>query len=561
MAKSKIYNNKISGSKLKAVGKLMLGLTIAASIPALSFSNALAAVNPANLAHAEYWYEDEDIREVLKTRLDEANVYIAPALPFENQELVRDIITASVNEARNLGTALVPVNLGNSHWVALAIKRNQNGTIKVIYNDPVGNSLRGNANGQLLEQLLQQIDPTIELIDLLVRQQTDGSSCGAFTTENLIVIAERDVSDLSRDELKAIIAGINNAAAIRNSHFFLLYEGDDILDVALLKPKAETTASELKSQNRQLVKSIINVNDLTHHRLSHLQHRLGGFTSVASGEGTLDYGVWFKGFVGSETDKANVGTGSLRNPISSKSNLYGFILGVDTKLNEDLTIGGAFSNHSLKTKQKLSGLLTDTDKISSNIFTLYGSSNVDDNISLYGNMSFGKSVVKTTSQASAKNSAKQKGDLFGGSVLADYKLYSTDSIVVLPRLGVSYISLALKGHKDGSIKVGKLRQQELGLNTGIAVTTFYDTNGFTLMPEASADYSYAIWRKGNKVNISNQLDQVIISQKTNPNKGAFKLGAGLTLALDKAELGGGYEHSIQGKSRGHMGYVKLRVNF
>ena len=81
------------------------------------------------------------------------------------------------------------------------------------------------------------------------------------------------------------------------------------------------------------------------------------------------------------------------------------------------------------------------------------------------------------------------------------------------------------------------------------------------MPEISADYSHAVWNKGNKVKISNQLGQTILTQKINNNKGTVKLGTGLTILADRIELGGGYEHSIQGKSRAHMGYAKLRVNF
>ena len=64
-----------------------------------------------------------------------------------------------------------------------------------------------------------------------------------------------------------------------------------------------------------------------------------------------------------------------------------------------------------------------------------------------------------------------------------------------------------------------------------------------------------------RLKISHQLGETILTQKINNNKGSVKLGTGITILADRIELGGGYEHSIQGKSRAHIGYAKLRVNF
>ena len=81
------------------------------------------------------------------------------------------------------------------------------------------------------------------------------------------------------------------------------------------------------------------------------------------------------------------------------------------------------------------------------------------------------------------------------------------------------------------------------------------------MPEVSVDYSHALWRKGNKQKISNQLNQTIISQKSSNSQGILRLGTGLTIASDMFEVGGGYERNWQGKSRGHRVEAKVRVNF
>ena len=145
--------------------------------------------------------------------------------------------------------------------------------------------------------------------------------------------------------------------------------------------------------------------------------------------------------------------------------------------------------------------------------------------------------------------------------MANYNLYSSEYLIISPKIGGSYNQLALKSYNDGSIKINKSKQQEFNMMTGVVTTVFMELSSFTLMPEINVDYSHGIWRKANKQTISNQLNQTIISQKTNNSQGILRLGTDLTIAGDVFEVGGGYERNWQGKSRGHMGYTKVRVNF
>lgn len=550
-------NNKTK--KVNSTASKLLLLSTAATISAFSYSPAaLAAVDPANLIQAGYWYHDDDIRAVLKSRLDQANSYVAPALPFESRDLLTGIVRNAVNEARNKGTALIPVNFSNTHWAALVIKRTNAGALKIIYNDSFGSPIDGKANSRLLRDIIRQIDHTIEIVDLQVCQQSDGSSCGAFTAENLIKIAELDVSNLSNDQLKELLTAINDATSIRNSHFYILYEGEGIFDIEELKPKAQVIGNELENQNRQLLQGISNINSLIYDRLSNLNR---SFAGLAAGDNSLNHGVWLQGFVGTAKDKGSISAGNSSNNTGSKSKLHGFLLGVDTKIDEDTTIGIAFGHSQNKAKQYLSNILTNTDTINSNIFTLYGSGHIDDNMSVNANIAYGKAFIKRKNNINQGDPSKQKGELLGGGAIGNYHLHSTQSIAVTPRVGISYMQAKLKGYRDGSVKIASSRNQEIEITGGVVANYFYDTDSFTIIPEISADYSHGIWQKGNKVKLSNLLDQTIITRKLSSSKGTFKLGTGLTVAGDVIELGGGYQHNIQGKSRKHIGYMKLRINF
>jgi len=520
------------------------------------------AVNPANLAKAGYWYHDDDIRAVLKSRVG-SSAYIAPALPFESKELITDIVRSSVAEAKTQGSALIPINFGNSHWVALAIKSAGVGKIKVIYNDSFGSPLSSTSNGALVFQVLKEIDPNIELIDLQTRQQSDGSSCGAFTAENLVTIAKVDISNMSVEELRNVLSRITDASAIRNLHFQLLYEGggfgdDEIFNVKQLKPKARGALNTVANHKQQLNNFLGNINALTHDRLNHLNRIDSGISSgISSGDENLDYGLWLKGFFGLARDKTNNDLGSSLN---SKSKLNGVIIGVDTKLDEDSTIGVSYSNGQSVTKNTLGSLPISKGKISSNILSLYGSGVVSDDFNLNGNIAYGWASIKNASSTGASNS-KNKASIIGASLIGLYNVHLTDYFVVSPRLGVNYNQVTFKAYKDGAVNIAKTKPQEASIVAGIIATGFVDTNSFTVIPEISANYNHVVWHKGNTQTISNQLNQIIIKQKSTKAKGQITVGGGITIAADRFEFGGGYEKSWQGKSLAHMGHVKLRVNF
>ena len=67
---------------------------------------------------------------------------------------------------------------------------------------------------------------------------------------------------------------------------------------------------------------------------------------------------------------------------------------------------------------------------------MHGSGNNNEDISLSGNVSYGKTFIKTTHTGVARSS-KQKGDLFGSNLTANFKLYQGESILVETRAGIS----------------------------------------------------------------------------------------------------------------------------
>ena len=88
----------------QALIALVIPTLIIAGVNGMVFG---AGVNP-QIANISYWYADDDIRAVIKSRLGDS-VYIAPAVP-NNAELIKASAIAALLEAQAGRPALIPVN-------------------------------------------------------------------------------------------------------------------------------------------------------------------------------------------------------------------------------------------------------------------------------------------------------------------------------------------------------------------------------------------------------------------------------------------------------------------
>ena len=262
------------------------------------FSNAASAtkINP-EIANIGYWYDDSDVRGVIANRLGNA-VYVAPAVP-NSPSLINDVASAALNEARAGLPALIPVNLNGNHWTAIAIRVKASGDIVVFYNDSFGSSVGGNTSesGQYIEAI-RRIVPNAQIIDLQVHQQNDGSSCGAFTAENLIALSMLDQANLTVEEARAVLAGITDAKAIRTlqlNSLSSLYEkiitNQELANSKLTKTNIEATTELAFSETANLSSSLTN-------RLSHLHLADNEHFGISSGDDQLNYGAWVLGAIG-----------------------------------------------------------------------------------------------------------------------------------------------------------------------------------------------------------------------------------------------------------------------
>jgi uncharacterized protein with beta-barrel porin domain len=541
--------------------KHLKSFLIAIVIPSIiiaGFNNIIFAsnINP-EIGNIGYWYDDSDVRGVISKRLGD-RAYIAPAVP-NSPALINDVAVAALNEARLGKPALIPVNLNGNHWTALAIRVKASGDIVVFYNDSFGSSVGGNTSesGQYIEAI-RRIVPNAQIIDLQVHQQNDGSSCGAFTAENLIALSMLDHANLTAEEARAVLAGITDAKAIRTlqlNSLSSLYEkiitNQELANSKLTKTNIEATTELAFSETANLSSSLTN-------RLSHLHLADNEHFGISSGDDQLNYGAWVLGAIGKGLFK-DKDFGKI------KYNVGGATIGFDGKIDDDTTLGIALSYNigSLKPKAASSNnshtnFSTNTSSI---IGSLYASQQANEQLVLTGNIAFGKLYGKTKYQSllSDDNSFKLKGELFGSNIGANYYL-PLASLILVPSLIGSYEGVKFAAIKQGNLTTGNIHVQKVSITPGLSLATIFEYDEFQLIPQVSASYTNSPLIKSKKLNLKNASGKTLSNNKISVAKDSYNLGASLTLLSERIETSIGYERTVQSKYLGHTGYLKLRIN-
>ena len=525
------------------------------------FSNAASAtkINP-EIANIGYWYEDSDVRGVIANRLGNA-VYVAPAVP-NSPSLINDVASAALNEARAGLPALIPVNLNGNHWTALAIRTKVNGDVVVFYNDSFGSSLGGatTESGMYIEAI-KKLVPNAEIIDLQVHQQNDGSSCGAFTAENLIALSMLDQNDLTSDAAREVLKDITDAKAIRilqlnalSSLYQKIVTSQELAQANLTKNNIETTTESAFYETA-------NLSSLLTNRLSHLHLADNGDTGISAGDEQLNYGAWVSGSVGKGLFKA-------KDSSKIKHNIGFASIGFDGKIDDDTILGVALSYNINSLKPKVASSNNDknsrTDFSTSTrsiIGSVYGSMQADEQLVIHGNITLGKLYGKTKYQSflSEDNSFKLKGELFGANIGANYYI-PLASLVLVPSLTGSYEGVKFAAVKQGNFNTDKTYVQKFSITPSLSLATTFEYENFQLIPEVTASYTNSPFIKSKKLKVRNASGKTLSNNKISVAKDSYNLRASLTLALERIETSIGYERTAQPKYLGHIGYLKLRIN-
>ena len=291
-------------------------------------------------------------------------------------------------------------------------------------------------------------------------------------------------------------------------------------------------------------------------------------SGVAAGDENNRFGVWATPFYSKSTQKKRSGTSGF------KADSYGGIFGADTRVNDNMILGAAFTamNTDIKHKDFKSG---DKTKVSTYLLSIYGLHQFTNNWFGQGVVSIGSSSVNNKENRRISNTqlaiaeGKYSSMTFATEVLAGYNHMFNDQLVVTPMLGLNYNRINDGSYNESGAAAGpqlmevtKKASQKLDIVGGVKVETKpIILNGVAITPEVHAFVRHDVIGKGAKVNAKISGLSLLPGEKAKLQKTFYEVGTSLDASYGSMDYGISADATFAKKYVGVQGALKLRVNF
>ena len=291
-------------------------------------------------------------------------------------------------------------------------------------------------------------------------------------------------------------------------------------------------------------------------------------SGVAAGDENNRFGVWATPFYSKSTQKKRSGTSGF------KADSYGGTFGADTRVNDNMILGAAFTamNTDIKHKDFKSG---DKTKVSTYLLSIYGLHQFTNNWFGQGVVSIGSSSVNNKENRRISNTqlaiaeGKYSSMTFATEVLAGYNHMFNDQLVVTPMLGLNYNRINEGSYNESGAAAGpqlmevtKKASQKLDIVGGVKVETKpIILNGVAITPEVHAFVRHDVIGKGAKVNAKISGLSLLLGEKAKLQKTFYEVGTSLDASYGSMDYGISADATFAKKYVGVQGALKLRVNF
>lgn len=289
-------------------------------------------------------------------------------------------------------------------------------------------------------------------------------------------------------------------------------------------------------------------------------------SGVSAGDYAVRHGAFLSGSFAKAKMKKNKGVAGFT------SDGAGATIGVDTKANDQMTVGAAltFSNSKLKHKDTKSG---DKTKINSYVLSLYSAHMLSDATALMAFANVGSNESKLDSQriiAGGKKGlakAKYTSMSFNGQLMVSHKM-PMDGFAVAPMAGLSFTRLNSGGYKETGdtkqnldVKIKALDSVELMAGAKLMMMP-YAAADMLVTPEVHAFISQQLTSNRPTSSVTlNGFKEPVTSKGPKTAKTSYNVGFSLNSSNGDMDFGFGYDANIAKKYMGHVGTAKVRLNF
>jgi len=278
-------------------------------------------------------------------------------------------------------------------------------------------------------------------------------------------------------------------------------------------------------------------------------------TGLSSGDVLKETGIWAQALSNNSDQNSRGGVDGFQ------SNSAGVAIGADGKINDQTTIGAAFSY--LNTNVTSDG--GDKTEVQGTAFTLYGSYELG-NWFVDGSMTAGKNdndskrfVVGTQAKGSYDS------DLLGASVLGGYD-FRFDNLVVEPRAGARYTNVKIDGFTEhgssAALQVGGQRFEVGEVGAGVRVAGDFPLGMGSLEPEATV----MAWHDfiGDKVSSTSAFvlgGSPFVTSGASPVRDSYEATLGANYKIGAVTVGASYTYQTKTDFDGQTVLGRVRFDF
>jgi outer membrane autotransporter protein len=389
-------------------------------------------------------------------------------------------------------------------------------------------------------------------IDDIIEDDVTGGGGSSTTVENAIRLADPN--------------NVGDAAALFQRLTSLLIDGQDLVSALNALQPVIVEASEQISEVVDMALSTIGnrLKSSTIQTFSIAQD--DNIQGISAGEDDYAHGVWSSIFWGSATQKARGESPGFKNKTT------GYVVGADTKITEDRTIGIAFSyaDNNVKHKDTNNG---DTSKVKAYTTSIYGVQELNDKWFLQAMGSFSRNKISNREQRFFQNTTEiAKGDFYanayGLNALAGYNKLITDKLLMITTFGFEYLVLGQSKYKETgttnqNLTIRKATDHKLDAIIGTSFSHETNFHSYRVVPEVHGNISYDLLNKSPKVTVL--LDGLsgnkLVKKTTEQERVFYNLGTSVSTSKGAIELSAGYDLYLSTKYTAHQGAIKVRLNF
>lgn len=312
--------------------------------------------------------------------------------------------------------------------------------------------------------------------------------------------------------------------------------------------------------------------DPTNSRISELitpLHVTSAYTGISGGENSIkakQKSAWVRGLYGF------INQGQELEQMGFKGHNYGGTVGVDANITDDNLIGISYTRMVANFKYKISA--GNKANTISDVFSLYGVSEVTNDFTLQGLASVGKIQVKQHTQRKiGENKLKTvysnfDVDVYSAEAILNYQIPNLQKYYIMPNIGIRFSKSYDEGYDETNAGVFNMKTSPrsytswlllAGLKAGI---NYNLSENFSLIPGVHIQVGKYINNKANNHQLVKVLEAVTADVPVKSRGTAYNIGS--TLRIDyknRAEILFSYNAHLIGKYRSHQGSLSFKCFF